>query len=241
MTLHPSVADALEAAGSADPGEFEIEEFLDGPIIHVDGVMEGGALVAVQASRYIGTCLGYAQGQPFGSVQIETDSRVIEWTHHCLRAIGINNGPFHLEGIEATDGLVFLEVGARFGGADVVDTFALATGVHLPSAQIRLLVEGRTGIQEARIPDRDALYGWFVFPGHHIGSQYCIVKGGDRFREDPLVRRWVQRATDEPVKPTVTYADSDVPLAGVVGPAPAPELETLLTSMFASITVEPLW
>jgi biotin carboxylase len=239
----PTVEAALAAAGSADPpidaDDYEIEEFVEGPIIHVDGLVAQGEPVAVLASRYVGTCLGFAEGLPLGSVQIETTPQVAAWTLACLRAVGIETGPFHLEAIEAADGLVFLEVGARFGGADVVDTFELATGVRMPFTQLRLLVEGAEARPPVRVPGPDERYGWFVWPGHTLGSEYCRVVGDEGFRDDPLVRRWVQRPADEPVQRTITYADAGVPLAGVVGPAPAPVLEQFLAEMFAKMRVEP--
>jgi hypothetical protein len=243
ITTYGTVADALAAVRggllAAPPDAFEIEEFVEGPIIHVDGLLAAGEPVAVQASRYVGTCLGYAEGRPLGSVQTGTDPEVVDWTLRCLRAVGIHDGPFHLEAIETTGGLVFLEVGARFGGADVVDTFELATGVHMPSAQVRLLVEGAGHRPQARTPGPGERYGWFVVPGHTLGSAYCRISGEKAFRHDPVVRRWVQRAEHEPIKNVITYADADVPLAGVIGPAPAPVLESFLTGLFASVTVEP--
>lgn len=239
----PTVAETLDAVRRGQlpiaRDEFEIEEFVAGPIMHVDGLLAAGDLVAVQASRYVGTCLGYAGGTPLGSVQIDTEPAVVDWTLRCLRAVGIDNGPFHLEAIETAQGLVFLEVGARFGGADVVDTFELATGVHMPSAQVRLLVEGSGGGPSARVPRPHERFGWFAVPGHTLGSRYCRISGEQVFRDDPLVWRWVQRRTDEPIKNVITYADTDVPLAGVLGPAPTPVLERFLTELFTSVQVEP--
>jgi hypothetical protein len=238
----PTVADALEAARRQVPpiatAEFEVEEFVAGPIIHVDGLLAAGEPVAVQASRYVGTCLGYAEGQPLGSVQIDTRPSLVRWTLACLRAVGIQTGPFHLEAIEAADGLVFLEVGARFGGADVVDTFELATGIRMPSTQLRLAVEGIATRTEARAPGPGERYGWFIWPGHTWGTACCRIVGEEGFRRDPLVWRWVQRGPDEPVRPVISYADADVPLAGVVGPASTPALERFLTELFATVQVE---
>jgi biotin carboxylase len=237
----PTVGEALEAA-RLDPSlpveDYEIEEFVTGPIIHVDGLVAAGEMVAVQASRYVGTCLGYANGHPLGSVQVETPLDVADWTLRCLHAVGIDDGPFHLEAIESAEGLVFLEVGARFGGADVVDVFELATGVHLPSAQVRQLVGGPGSRTTAKVPGPDERYGFFVVPGHTLGSRYCRISGEEAFRDDLVVHRWVQRAPGEPIKDVITYADSDVPLAGVVGPAPSHVLERFFTEMFASVRVE---
>ncbi|MDT9687040.1 ATP-grasp domain-containing protein [Streptomyces sp. P9(2023)] len=243
VTTYSTAAAALDAVRGAEPGidigSLEVEEFVTGPIIHVDGLVAAGEPIVVQASRYVGTCLGYAEGRPLGSVQIDTPPETVDWTLACLRAVGIHDGPFHLEAIETDEGPVFLEVGARVGGADVVDTFALATGVHMPSAQVRLIVDGAAERPEVRTPEPDERYGWFVVPGHTLGSRYCRITGEEPFRQDPVVQRWVQRGADEPIKTTITYADADVPVAGVVGPAPAAVLERFLTEFFASVRVEP--
>jgi biotin carboxylase len=237
-----TVADALEFS-SREPGltaaDYEIEEFVDGPILHIDGLVADGEEVAIVASRYVGTCLGYAQGQPLGSVQIDTTASMTDWTLRCLRAVGISTGPFHLEAIEARNGLVFLEVGARFGGADIVDTFELATGVRMPATQLRLLVEGTDARPAVRVSGPDQRYGWFVGPGHRLGSTTCRISGERRFRDSPMVWRWVQRRPGEPVKQLITYADADVPVAGVLGPAPAAELHDFLSGMFETVRVDP--
>lgn len=237
-----TVADALDF-GCREHGliadDYEIEEFVAGPIIHIDGLVADGEEVAIVASRYVGTCLGYAQGRPLGSVQIDTTAAVIDWTLRCLRAVGITTGPFHLEAIEAPDGLVFLEVGARFGGADVVDTFELATGVRMPATQLRLLVEGSDARPAVRVPGPGQRYGWFVWPGHTLGSSTCRISGERDFRQSPLVWRWVQRRPGEPVKQLITYADADVPVAGVLGPASAADLHDFLSAMFETVRVEP--
>ena len=222
----------------ADAAGFEIEEFVAGPIIHVDGVVVDGEPVAIQASRYVGTCLGYIDGQPVGSVQIDTTETIAEWALACLRAVGIRTGLFHLEGIETPAGPVFLEVGARFGGADIVDTFDLARGVHMPSSQLRAWTDGRDSRLAVRTPDSDALYGWFVWPGHHLGDEHCRIRGAEPFRDSPLAWRWVQRKDREPITTSLSFAYSDVPLAGIVGPAPSSVLEKFLGELFDTVRVE---
>ncbi|HEX3961482.1 MAG TPA: hypothetical protein VHZ03_33470 [Trebonia sp.] len=243
VSVFPTPAAALDAArGGAAPvpvDEYEIEEFVEGPIIHVDGLVAAGRFIAVQSSKYVGTCLASAEnGSPLGSVMTDADSAVTEWTLRCLKAVGIEDGPFHLEAIDAHDGLVFLEVGARVGGADVVDVFELATGVHMPSVQVRLLVGDVSAVSAPRAPDPGRLYGWFLYPGHTLGTSSCRVSGGDAFRDDPLVHRWVQLQPGEPITQTNPFA-SDVPLAGIVGPGSTEALEQFLVSMFQSVRLEP--
>jgi biotin carboxylase len=243
VTRFDTLADALDAVRrgglptGADPAGFEIEEFVTGSIIHVDGMMVDGRPVAIQASRYVGTCLGYAQGRPLGSVQIPTTTAVTDWALECLRAVGIRTNLFHLEGIETPDGVVFLEVGARFGGADVVDTFALATGLHLPSSLLQVWTGGAARF-DVRTPGPAERYGWFVWPGHQLKSDHCRIRDAEPFRDSPLAWRWVQRRDDEVVKQALSYSDTDVPLAGIVGPAPAPVLRRFLEKLFDQVQIE---
>ncbi|MEU5824792.1 ATP-grasp domain-containing protein [Streptomyces sp. NPDC047803] len=245
--IYPTAAEALTAVregGVVPEGPerdgFEVEEFVSGPIVHVDGMLIDGKPMAIQASRYVGTCLGYAEGSPLGSVQIELTPELSRWTADCLAAVNITTSLFHLEGIETPDGLVFLEVGARFGGADVVDTFELATGVHMPSRYLQM-VTGGVAADDLDWPEPDgSRYGWFCWPSHKLGAEHCRIEGADEFRESPLVYRWSQRTEDEPIKTVLSYADTDIPLAGVVGPGDSAELDSFLSSAFATISVEPV-
>ena len=47
----------------------------------------------------------------------------------------------------------------------------------------------------------------------------------------------MQRTEDEPVSQALSYAEYDVPIAGIVGPASTAVLEQFLRDMFASIKV----
>jgi len=219
--------------------DFEVEEFISGPVLHIDGLLAEHRPVVVQASRYVGDCLAYAQGDPLGSVQIETGSDLSDWALRCLRAIGIADGPFHLEAIQSPEGLVFLEVGARCGSIGVVEAFELATGVHLPSAAVRLALDGAGSAPAPRIPRSDQRFGWFTLPGHTLGSRYCRLSGEGPFRHSPLVHRWHQLTPDQPVKTSVTYGLGFVPVGALLGPASTSELEGFLRRLFTSVHVHP--
>lgn len=238
-----SPSEALAAARETNlvssAAGFEIEEFIEGSILHIDGLLAAGEPVVIQASRYVGTCLDYARGEPLGSVQIETGSDLVSWALRCLKAVGIESGPFHLEAIETEQGPVFLEVGARCGSVGVVDAFELATGIRLPSAAVRLQVEGVSSLPRPRVAGPEERYGWFVVPGHTLGSAYCRISGEQEFRRNPIVRHWEQRRADEPLKATVSYAYGNVPVGGLVGPASSPVLERFISELFESVRVEP--
>jgi hypothetical protein len=239
-----SVPETLAAARTgvieADLDEFEIEEFIEGRVLHIDGLIEQGGLIAIQASRYVGDCLAYARGKPLGSVQFDTDPALVEWSLSCLKAVGITHGAFHLEAIEGAEGLVFLEVGARCGSVGVIDAFRLATGVHQPGTALQLLVDGTARRRQVLSPGTHDRYGWFAFPGHTLGSPYCRISNERAFRDDPLVRLWNQRDVNEPLSPTVTYSYAKVPVSGLIGPGSTEDLERFLTRLFATVRVDPL-
>lgn len=196
--------------------EYEIEEFVDGDILHFDGLVANGKLLTITASRYVGTCLGYAQGQPLGSFHFPITPLYREWATQALAAVGINQGSFHLEAIEH-NGLVFLEVGNRVGGADVVPTFELATGVHLPSEELRILLDGAPSRPLPPTQVANAWHGWFVFPGHvHGGQPYWGVTGVSPFRQDASVIRWAELEQGTRQTQKVTYSANEAPLAGIV-------------------------
>ncbi|UYH51404.1 hypothetical protein N5W20_00530 [Candidatus Kirkpatrickella diaphorinae] len=199
--------------------EYEVEEFVTGNILHFDGLVANGQLLTITASRYVGTCLGYAQGQPLGSYHFPIMPFQREWAAKALSAVGIRQGSFHLEAIEQ-EGLVFLEVGNRVGGADVVETFERATGVHMPSQELSILLDGRPLRPLPLTQISPIWHGWFVFPGHaHAGQPYRGIAGIDHFRDDPSVIRWAELPLGTPQSERTTYSAHEAPLAGMTGHA----------------------
>ena len=60
-----SVADLLDqAAGAGFENGYEVEEFVEGTVCHLDGVVRDGAVGFLSVSRYLGTCLEFeAEGR----------------------------------------------------------------------------------------------------------------------------------------------------------------------------------
>lgn len=234
------VFDTPQAAMKQAQPDEEIEEWVAGDILHIDGVIAPGlGLIGLQASRYLGTCLAYVSGEPLGSVQVDGPSDLAEWTSRCLAAVGLESGPFHLEAIESPHGLTFLEIGARVGGADVTTAHRLTTGVDLAASHVNLLLDRPPVLDRNHVPAQGARHGWFIMPGHHLASTHCLVTGSDLIRRDPLVYRWSERGPEEPVSQVVTYADTDVAVAGVLGPGTSTDLDRVLREIFAQVRVQP--
>lgn len=219
---------------------FEAEEFVSGPIVHFDGLVWQGEVQVVEGSRYIGTCLDYARGRPMGSVQFDIRADRVEWVQKVVRAVGIEQGSFHLEAIEEGSGagerLVFLEIANRVGGADVVDTFELATGIHMPSVELAM-VTGRAPRVKKRAP-AGSRFGWFVFPGHHLGAGKCRLSGHEVYRRHPSMHRWNELSAHAELPRHITYQAVEVPASGVIATASHAGGTALLRRMFADIRVQ---
>ncbi|WP_244220044.1 ATP-grasp domain-containing protein [Paraburkholderia terricola] len=228
----------LDAPEPAIDG-YEVEEFVDGDIVHFDGLVANREVLTLTASRYIGTCLGYAKGQPLGSYHFPVSARIRDWVVAALAAVGIRQGSFHLEAIEDGDELVFLEVGNRVGGADVVATFEYATGVHLPSEELRILLEGKPSraLPPTQPRTQARWHGWFVFPGHALaGTTYEDIGGIARFRGDPALVRWLELPAGAALPRRVTYSANEAPLAGIVAYGSWQGTRDWIDALFAAAT-----
>ncbi|WP_394830050.1 ATP-grasp domain-containing protein [Pendulispora rubella] len=221
---------------SADPSLFEVEEFLDGPILHFDGLVEQGKVLTLSASEYIGTCLEYARGLPIGSYQIELSEDMRDWVGRALDAVDIHNGSFHLEAIVHQGERVFLEVGNRVGGADVVPTFELATGIHLPSQELRILLQDTVEGTLPPPPKDRQWYGWFAFPGHQLsGHLFNGFDGADALRRSSSVVTWNELPLGKALPKDVTYSAHEAPLAGMVATSSPAETRRWIVRLFQSL------
>ncbi|MEU2060941.1 ATP-grasp domain-containing protein [Streptomyces sp. NPDC013455] len=218
--------------------EFEVEEFVSGPVRHYDGLVQGGEVLVLTASQYVGTCLTYAQGLPMGSFQIPVTERTRSWVSRALAAVRIEDGSFHLEAIVHEGEPVFLEVGNRVGGADVVATVELATGVHLPSYELRVLLGEPVAGTLPQPPAGRRRYGWFVHPGHHLaGRTFHGLRGAAEFRTSPRVIAWHELPPGAPLPDHITYQAGETVLAGIVSGDTPEETRDWMVGLFDSLSV----
>ncbi|WP_087499474.1 acetyl-CoA carboxylase biotin carboxylase subunit family protein [Pseudomonas sp. SID14000] len=243
VSIHPQPSHAFEEIGrkisdqSLSIEDFQVEEFIAGPIRHFDGLVLNGRIVTLQASEYVGTCLGYMErGTPLGSWHLESTLQMRDWVGKALQAVQIDNGAFHLEAIMDGDEPVFLEVGNRVGGADVVATYELATGIHLPSLELRIHVDGK--LDESALSERqpDLGYGWFVFPGHtHPERIYQGLDGAEELRTSPFVVQWNELQSGELLPGHVTYSAFEAPLAGIIKTTKPQQTRDWMHTLFSRV------
>lgn len=159
--------DQLAAALRAvDRLDHECERFIEGPIFHVDGLAQGGALQFVTASRYINTCLAFNQCVPLGSVMIDDaalEEDLLRFTRAVLEALALRSGAFHLELIQDRRGdLHFLEIGARVGGGEIPFLALALYELDLMNAWVDIELGRDTAY--LRSIARDRLGGFLMIP-----------------------------------------------------------------------------
>jgi len=145
----------------------QCEEFIAGDIFHVDGIRRDDEFYVVTVSAYVNTCLDFAGGSPLGSVLLDPGpnrTEILGFAESCLKALGLSDGPFHLELFRSTTGeLVFLEVGLRPGGAEVPFLHRDLLGVDLFGEAFRVTL-GLPPFFPCPLPDLEGSGGWLIFP-----------------------------------------------------------------------------
>ncbi|MGW2840637.1 ATP-grasp domain-containing protein [Streptomyces sp. NPDC001493] len=141
VVIEPGTDSAAALAG-LDLADYEAEEYVSGPIWHVDGLRHRGRTRFRLSSEYIGTCYGFTRGEPLASVvRLDEQAELIgAFADQCLDALDLRDGPFHLEVIESADGPVFLEVGARVGGGEIAFVLEDVYGVDLVGDWLRVVM-----------------------------------------------------------------------------------------------------
>lgn len=150
-----------------DTGDYELEEYIEGPIYHVDGfVGEDSRIPFMAVSRYVNDCLAFeAAGQPLGSVIVQASplrSRVEEFARKCVAALNMASMPFHLElFVTAEEDLVFLEIAGRIGGAEVPYLTEKVFGINLFEPWLAAFCDEKVTIPAVT---GDPSGGWLIIP-----------------------------------------------------------------------------
>jgi len=124
------------------PGEYEVEEFIDGTMYHCDAVLDGGQVLFAQVCEYLLRPGDFAPGATGGSLTIHSGpvrTAILALNELVLRTLGMQSGATHLEVFHNTAGeLVFCEVACRPGGAGLDRIYECGFGVNTLAAALHL-------------------------------------------------------------------------------------------------------
>ncbi|MET9866305.1 ATP-grasp domain-containing protein [Streptomyces sp. NPDC006386] len=239
VAVYATAREALSAYRRLDnPREHQLEEYVEGDILHADGLVSDGELVHLVVSRYITKPVDFVTGTPLGSYQLPHDEEHFAFAARVVKALGITEGCLHLEMFETPEGdLVFLEVANRVGGAGVITAHERHSGVHLPTHEIAV----RLGLPRPEPSGATGRYhAWLVFPGHHLPPGTTVdVTVPDHLAHHPCVDRLHRLGPTEPLPDHVTYQEWLVPVFVEASHQDSTVLGDFLRECVRAITVKP--
>lgn len=162
---------ALTAVGppedSEDTEAFTVEEFVNAPEIHVDGVVRDNSVIFVSVGAYRVNILAAREHAEVSSILLdprEHEPQYAEARRLCeavFRGMRLPTAAFHLEAFSTPDGLVFSECAVRTGGTFIPEVVEAKFGVDLRRAAFELAL----GQPVSRLPvTRPACVGWTYLP-----------------------------------------------------------------------------
>lgn len=145
MLIHNEreLREAVEYSSSnGRSGSVIVEEYMQGPEVSVEIITVDGEPNVLQVTDKLTTGaphfveMGHSQPSRLGEENLE---KIRDLAKRAVKAVGIKNGPAHVEIILTKDGPKMVELGARMGG-DCITTHLvpLSTGIDMIEATIKI-------------------------------------------------------------------------------------------------------
>ena len=132
-------------------GKVIIEEYLDGPEVSVEVMVVNGVVNILQITDKITTeaphFVEMGHTQPT-QLPIATQAAIRDVAVAACKAIGINEGPAHVEMKVTKKGPVMIELGARMGGDNITTHLVpLSTGIDMVGSTIKVALGEKPDIE----------------------------------------------------------------------------------------------
>ncbi|MFG2298077.1 acetyl-CoA carboxylase biotin carboxylase subunit family protein [Streptomyces sp. NPDC048603] len=144
-----------------------VEEFVDGPEWHFDGVVRNGSVDRLMVSRYGEPLLCTKRGEPTRSMGLPPAGHhgayaaADEFARRALRALGLETGVFHFEAFGHPGAFVANELACRPGGSGLWTVAEKTIGLDLYAAATQLFTGDEVETLKAS-PDK--VHGWVHLP-----------------------------------------------------------------------------
>ncbi len=150
----------------AHPYEFEIDEFIDGELFHCDAMIINGAVKFFMIGKCSFALSRFFDGKPVGSIPIIDQQQFNALKSFCekvFKKLDCPSGAYHLEAFldRKTQEFIFLEVGARTGGALITKVYEKLFDLNIEETNF-LIQMGL--IDDLNIANKDIYAGFLNFP-----------------------------------------------------------------------------
>lgn len=206
--LRALLAEGLRTRFS-NPAHLEAEEFVQGAVYQVDGLILDGRTHLRTVSWHRSEFLDF--GAPAVSRMVAQDGALArsmgEFAERVLAVLGLTgtglNSYFHLEAFDTADGPVLCEVAARPGGLGIVDQLDAYFGVR--SFELYLDAELHDRVPGAAPEPSRGLFGWTAVPrAADLPAVESVIPEANR-----AGRRLYRRTEQPPAGPRVSSVDFD--------------------------------
>jgi hypothetical protein len=122
--------------------DFDVEEYIDAEMYHIDGIVRDGKLVVSWPSKFINPCLSMFEGKPTGSYLLDPDNSLVSdlnnYAKEVLKSLPTpENTGFHLELFYKEKKFIFCEIASRIGGSYINDLWIQGFDIDLKKEFIR--------------------------------------------------------------------------------------------------------
>lgn len=119
-----------------------VEEYMEGPEVSVEVFVENSEIYIIQITDKITTGAPYfvemGHTQP-SALPYDIQDNIKEVAKKAVKALGIDNGPAHVEIKVTVNGAKIVEIGARLGGDHITtDLVPLSTGIDMVDLTIKM-------------------------------------------------------------------------------------------------------
>ncbi|MGK9086601.1 hypothetical protein KXR64_22780 [Brucella intermedia] len=182
----------LEASKACPLGDrWQIEEFVEGTMYRVDGLVLEEAIDLIHIGRYTDSTLSFIAGKPIATLEVPKSESVVAKIAAFTRTLiecalpTPKNSLFHLQVFEDHRGdIVLCEVGCRLGGGAICDEVFYSTGVNILARYLAAELDCPEPPGLERMSDR--LTGRMIVPSRggllKEVSSNCPIEGVQQYR-----------------------------------------------------------
>ncbi len=154
---------------NSNHSDMMVEEYMDCPMFHVDGLFANDKIYGLTVSKYLGSCLGVKSGKSLGSIQYRESTvlfqKIEAATNKILRALPTPSvTPFHLEVfVDSNNTVFFSEIASRVAGGNIDQIVKLKNNLDLTETWVKYQLNKDLD-NLSKINISDDVFGLIIFP-----------------------------------------------------------------------------